>query len=231
MSKLVNCKSCGAEVSKGAKACPKCGKDNRGFASKHKILTGIGVLVLLSALGSASGNKETASTTASTGTKVVQEQKVEDTGIKKGMYKVGTDIKAGEYVLTTSGYYSVSSDSSGKLESITANDSYENRAIINLAEGQYFEFNSGKAYPIAEAPQVTVDDTGILKAGMYKVGTDIKAGEYKVSAPNGGYVEVTKDSTHSFLSIVSNDNFTGDKYVSVQDGQYIKLSRATLKVK
>ena len=29
MSKLINCKSCGAEISKKAKSCPKCGEPNK----------------------------------------------------------------------------------------------------------------------------------------------------------------------------------------------------------
>ena len=42
--KLTNCKTCGSEISKGAKCCPNCGSDNRKFYAKHKILT---VLVLM----------------------------------------------------------------------------------------------------------------------------------------------------------------------------------------
>lgn len=56
MSKLVSCKSCGKEVAKGSKSCPSCGKDNRNFFSKHKIITGILALAIISALGSGIGN-------------------------------------------------------------------------------------------------------------------------------------------------------------------------------
>ncbi len=38
MAELVNCKDCGKEIAKGAK-CPHCGKDQRNFFAKHKILT------------------------------------------------------------------------------------------------------------------------------------------------------------------------------------------------
>ena len=54
MSKMVKCKVCGKEISKGAK-CPNCGKDSRCFFSRHKVLTVIGGLVIIAALGSVTG--------------------------------------------------------------------------------------------------------------------------------------------------------------------------------
>ena len=54
MSKMVKCKVCGKEISKGAK-CPNCGKDSRCFFSRHKVLTVIGGLVIIGALGSITG--------------------------------------------------------------------------------------------------------------------------------------------------------------------------------
>ena len=54
MSKMVKCKVCGKEISKGAK-CPNCGKDSRCFFSRHKVLTVIGGLVIIGALGSVTG--------------------------------------------------------------------------------------------------------------------------------------------------------------------------------
>ena len=54
MSKMVKCKVCGKEISKGAK-CPNCGKDSRCFVSRHKVLTVIAGLVIIGALGSITG--------------------------------------------------------------------------------------------------------------------------------------------------------------------------------
>ena len=61
MSKLVGCKSCGKEVAKGSKSCPSCGKDNRNFFSKHKIITGILVLVIIFIIGGAAGSGDNSS--------------------------------------------------------------------------------------------------------------------------------------------------------------------------
>ena len=54
MSKMVKCKVCGKEISKGAK-CPNCGNDSRCFVSRHKVLTVICGLVIIGALGSVTG--------------------------------------------------------------------------------------------------------------------------------------------------------------------------------
>ncbi|AXV63765.1 DUF4352 domain-containing protein, partial [Bacillus subtilis] len=37
--KLTHCKACGQEIAKGVKKCPNCGKDQRNFFMRHKIIT------------------------------------------------------------------------------------------------------------------------------------------------------------------------------------------------
>lgn len=63
---------------------------------------------------------------------------------------------------------------------------------------------------------------------MFKVGVDIEAGEYKVTAEEGemGYYCVYGDSRHD--DIIANDNFEGSAYVTVKDGQYLVLNRCLL---
>ncbi|MGH4139243.1 hypothetical protein [Clostridium sp.] len=152
--------------------------------------------------------------------------------IQPGMYKVGTDIKAGEYVVVSdqSAYMQLSKDSTGTLDSIIANENIQNRTIITIKAGQYFEVKNGDIYPISKAPKA-VPTNNQLPAGMYKVGLDVQPGEYKVVAEGTGYVEVSNNSSHDLYSIVSNDNFEGEKYVTIKQGQYITLGNATLKLK
>ncbi|MBU3161245.1 Ltp family lipoprotein [Clostridium frigoris] len=61
MSKLVKCKACDKEISKSVKRCPSCGHDQRNFFGKHKILTGLAIIVLLVAISN-SGNKSATTT-------------------------------------------------------------------------------------------------------------------------------------------------------------------------
>ena len=60
-NKLTNCKACGKELAKGVKKCTSCGKDQRNFFMKHKILTGILVLAIIGAIGSDGGDNANSS--------------------------------------------------------------------------------------------------------------------------------------------------------------------------
>lgn len=164
-----------------------------------------------------------------------QEQKTEPKvkAYKAGQYKVGADLPAGEYVVVSKGdgYVEVASDSSGKFESILVNDMFANRSIITVADGEYLKVQNGTIYAMADAPKVETKD-GMLPQGMYLVGKDLPAGEYKVVAKRAGsYVEVSASSRHTFGDIISNDLFAGERYITVQDGQYLKIFGAELKVK
>ena len=214
MAKLKQCKACGAEISKSAKSCPKCGQKNAGGCLKT-LLIGIGILVIIGALGSLLGDKS---------------EKEDENKIKAGSYKVGQDIPAGEYIVISSnlGYVEVTKDSSGTLDSIIMNDNIQGNTIITVKDGQYVNLKSADMYAFDKAPSLKPED-GIYKDGMYKVGVHIPAGEYKVVPDsNMGYVEVDKDSFGSLGSIITNDNLQAEKYITVQDGQYLKIKNASI---
>lgn len=67
------CKECGAEVSsKGI--CPKCGKDQRNFFKKHKVITFLLVVVVLGGIIGVSGNGKSKTNPTQTSTTVEQTQ-------------------------------------------------------------------------------------------------------------------------------------------------------------
>jgi len=152
-----------------------------------------------------------------------------DAVITAGTYKVGEDIPDGEYVVFANGmaYIESASDSTGELDSIIFNDNLMNdaHAYVTLGDGEYFKLQSAEMYPVEDAPSVEPDD-GVYADGMYKVGEDIPAGEYQIildSSIGMGYYEVASDSTHQLGSIVTNENVQADTYLTVSDGQYLKL--------
>ena len=155
------------------------------------------------------------------------EPEPEITTYKASTYKIGSDMPAGEYVLfcdSLMGYLEISSDSSGKLESIIANDNFYYNSIVTVSEGQYFKISGCYAVPIDEAK-----DLDISGSGMFKVGYHIPAGEYKLQVDENaimelGYVEVSSGSEHKLTDIITNDNFEGAKYITVSSGQYLKIS-------
>lgn len=64
--------------------------------------------------------------------------------------------------------------------------------------------------------------------GMYLVGKDIPAGTYLLkttSAEYGGYYARCKDASGEITSIIANDNFTNTAYITVNNGEYLQLTR------
>lgn len=93
-NQLGSCKTCGKEIAKGLKKCPHCGKDQRSFFGRHKILSFIGVLILIGIIGSALGGGEEVSKeggSAATATAPAKEQK---------LYTVGEAVPADKVEIT-----------------------------------------------------------------------------------------------------------------------------------
>lgn len=67
--------------------------------------------------------------------------KSDDGVYKQGMYKVGRDLSAGEYVLKADGsaYYAVLSSSNGSIDSVVESSSFYGEVKISLKTGQYIK--------------------------------------------------------------------------------------------
>ena len=102
-----------------------------------------------------------------------------DATVSSGTYKVGSEIPAGQYYLVGSGYFAILKDSSGTLDAIIANDNFSGNSIVDLADGQYFELKGASMYPIEFYDPIEKTE---FKDGMYRVGIDMPAGEYKVTS-------------------------------------------------
>ncbi len=99
---MVNCKACGKEIAKGVKKCPNCGKDQRNFFMRHKIITGILVIVLLAGIGGAMGGDDKPSssgTTVDTGAIKTTEDTVKKEKEEKTEFKVGEIISYKDFDL------------------------------------------------------------------------------------------------------------------------------------
>lgn len=76
------CKECGAEVSsKGV--CPKCGKDQRNFFVKHKVITFILVVIILGVVVGMNGSENKNNNNNSILTSTTAEQKQEKLNLEK----------------------------------------------------------------------------------------------------------------------------------------------------
>lgn len=169
-----------------------------------------------------------------------KEEEEKEIGYKAGTYKVGVDIASGEYLLlsedqTFGAYFEINKDSKGELDSIIANDNFFTTSYITINDGEYLKLQSCKAISVSEVGPIQPIEGKYIQ-GMYKVGTDIAPGEYKVimeedSIMGFGYYEVTSDSRHTLDSIISNDNFENNAYITLEKGRYLKLNEAYIEVK
>ena len=74
MSDLIKCKACNQEIAKGVDKCIHCGKDQRNFFKKHKIITGILVLFLIGIINSALKDDTTTPTNTTNNTPVAKQE-------------------------------------------------------------------------------------------------------------------------------------------------------------
>lgn len=138
-----------------------------------------------------------------------------------GAYKVGVDIPVGEYIiipnyLTT--YFSVKDANNDLL----ANGFFGGSYYITLDIGQYLMIDDGFAIP-ASKYNVAAYDYSVITPGMYKVGTDIPVGEYKLTTmDDNGYFCLYDNSTTN-RRILSNDFFDKSSYVNTKCGDYLYL--------
>lgn len=151
------------------------------------------------------------------------------TVIGEGIYEVGTDISAGEYILfgkSEYSYYALYSDSSGSISSIIVDDHFSYNRIVKVNNGEYLELKDCTLSPINEVPQITYTQ----EDAMFKVGYHLPAGEYKLQTTTEyfGYYAVLADTRDGVGSVVSNKNFKGQVYITVEDGQYIQLKRCSI---
>ncbi|KXJ38786.1 MULTISPECIES: zinc ribbon domain-containing protein [Bacillus] len=81
--KMQHCKTCGQEIAKGVKKCPNCGKDQRNFFMRHKIITfilAIVVIIIIANIGNSGDSQASTATTSSDSkksTKTVQKADIE----------------------------------------------------------------------------------------------------------------------------------------------------------
>jgi hypothetical protein len=105
----------------------------------------------------------------------------------------------------------------------TSSDSGNNNAAVDTAVDNSSNNDS-----------VSTDTEKVYTDGTYKVGSDLPAGEYKFTQTSdyGGYVERSSDSSMELDSIISNE-VTDEKgstmYVTVNDGEYLKIQGGELK--
>ena len=86
---MKKCKECGASVSSGAKSCPSCGKDQRIFFAKHKLITFILILLIIIIIAVNSGDDSVPRTTLTSTSGNIEGDSSIQTNDKTKIYSVG----------------------------------------------------------------------------------------------------------------------------------------------
>lgn len=113
------CKECGTEMSKSAKICPKCGKDQRNFFLKHKVMTFILVVIMLGIIVGATGDSSSNKTTVTGTTGKIENNKNQEVKDTPTTVKVGEEISTDQEKISFksakdyTGYNSYSKPKSG----------------------------------------------------------------------------------------------------------------------
>ena len=175
MSKMVKCKVCGKEISKGAK-CPNCGKDSRCFVSRHKVLTVIAGLVIIGALGSITGGNSNNKISDSKQTSVSVENSdskqtsVSNENSNKKQMEPELNISATE-LINAYKENEVKADKiyKGKIVEVNGivdaiDSGIDDKAVIRLSDGDEFSFYNVHCY---------IDDENQDKACELKKGENV----------------------------------------------------------
>jgi hypothetical protein len=181
---------------------------------------------------SGSGTPVSVNTSAESGETVAAPQERSSAQyIRAGMYKVGSELPAGEYIIESTGsigYYQISSDSSGELDSIIVNDTLDRGAYayVIVQDGDYLKIESGRMISAANLT-ITPKDMGDIPPSTYKVGKDLPAGEYKLTPTDDmAYWERSRNPRNSIDGIIANDVLLESAYVEVRNGEYFKITGA-----
>jgi hypothetical protein len=212
---------------------------------KHPVLKVIlivfGVIIVISVIAgiaggggsdSDSGTPVVATTGAESGeTAAAPQRNNPPQYIKAGMYKIGSELPEGEYIIESTGtiaYYQISSDSSGEFDSIIVNDNLGRGvyAYIIVQDGDYLKIESSRMIDATNLT-ITPKDLSDIPPSTYKVGKDLPAGEYKLT-PTGdmAYWERSRNPRSSIDGIIANDMLSESAYVTVRDGEYFKITGA-----
>ncbi len=149
-----------------------------------------------------------------------------DAEYNQGTYKCPDEIPAGEYILISSsnrGYFSINADPMGN--DIMDNDNFGPVSHIRIVSGTYLELRNCIAIPYSDEITFDIVDKDYI-SGTYKVGKDIPAGTYKLTAFSGGYYCIQSKPQGS---IIKNDFFDeGSCYITLKKDQYVTFNKVKI---
>lgn len=156
---MKKCKSCQSEIDDKAKKCPKCQTDQRNWFVKHKILTSILVIILISIVANMGGSKNNITNKNSSNSnnqatetnkekqyvKVIelsgnQNKKSDSFTLLGGKQKITYDFQGGDMIV--GGIYlmkeGTSKDKEGGIPEVMVQNSGSDSTITRKGSGTYY---------------------------------------------------------------------------------------------
>lgn len=169
-----------------------------------------------------------------TTTVIIKEKAPEAKEFAAGKYEVGKDLKGTEYLLVADGDAEVKllrGADSANSENVISTIPFKTSIYLNVVGSMYVETTNCKMFPVSAVTSRI--QNGEYKNGMFKVGTDIDAGNYSVnkvvSAQTGTYKVFSKAySTEGTMTAVSSGTVTKAATITLKAGQYILLDNVKL---
>lgn len=163
---------------------------------------------------------------------LIHEGKAYDTG----SYTKG-EVTKGEYAFIKfdgSGSYYEEEDRAGN---IIDNENFDSFGYVKVHDagnletrGVLINIDSFSELGVTGAKEIYEkmnDISDYHESGYYKVGVDIKPGNYEIESIGNGYYAIMSGPVGN-SDIVKNDNFNGKKQITVKSGQYLELSRVEI---
>ena len=172
-----------------------------------------------------------------------EQEKAEDNNITfslgSGMWKVGQDLKAGEYILVKNdgeymGSFDITTGTSGDFDEIVDSNAFHNFEYIKVKDGQYLKLDGCTLYIIDEVkPSMHLEKFDELTNGMFIVGIDIEPGQYKLENINkeyNGWFSLYNSLDGGYnggIDLQDSDFFDNNTLITLTEGQYLKLDENT----
>lgn len=195
MSKMIKCKTCGADIAKNAKSCPSCGAKNKPPFYKRWWFILIVLIVIIGAIASGGSKPEKVDSTAadtSANADTNTKANTDDSSKKSNApetFKVGDTVQLKDFKVTVNGVRTADSGSGGLLKPNDGNEFFfvdctiENISDSDKTVSSMLMFKvvdkDGRSYD----QSISGDSNGQLDG---TVGPTRKiSGEYCVEAPKG----------------------------------------------
>lgn len=229
---MTKCKACGADIAKGVKKCPHCGKDQRNFFMKHKIITVVLAIIIIAGIGSALGggndkstttNQSAKSNSSAKSTNTTSKPKQED---KKYSYTKFMQVNMGmtydqvKGILGNGTEESSSGDGDTKTVTYTWENSDTSNISVEIQGGKVI--NKAQAYLQSMDAKVTMDKYNKISNGMTYDQVKAILGEGQLSSQTD--LMGSKDDIYEWIN-----SDGANMNVTFQDGKVDTKAQAELK--